>query len=103
VLNLGPKPVPPSPETIAAQQSLSTGASADWPGDGSWHDLGDRLRDGLIDEGLRHSSDVAVAAVRFRRTSGMAHEACGATRPRIDTRGGVVEKKQSIDLGYSAQ
>jgi len=103
VPNLGPKPVPRGPETIAAQQSLPTSASAPWPGDGWWHDLGDRQLDGLIDEGLRDSPDVAAAAARFRRASGMAQEARGATLPRIDAQGSVVEQKQSINLGYPDQ
>jgi outer membrane protein TolC len=103
VPNLGPKPVPRSPKTIAAQPSLSTGASTAWPGDGWWHHHGKWQPDGLIDKRLRYYSDVAVAATRFRSTSGMAHEAGGATMPQIDSQGSVVDQKQSIDLGYSDQ
>jgi NodT family efflux transporter outer membrane factor (OMF) lipoprotein len=100
VPNLGPKPLPRGPETIAAQQSLPSEAGAAWPGDGWWHALGDAQLDALIGEGLSNSPDVAAAAARFRRASGMQQEARGATLPQVDVQGSVTQQKQSINLGY---
>lgn len=103
VPDLGPKPLPRGPETIAAQQSLPGVAGTAWPGDLWWHELGDPQLDALIDEGLRNSPDVAAAAARFRRAAGMAQEARGATLPSLDASGTVTEQKQSINLGYPDQ
>jgi NodT family efflux transporter outer membrane factor (OMF) lipoprotein len=103
VPDLGSRPLPRGPETFAAEQSLPTSAGATWPGDGWWHVLGDAQLEALIDEGLRNSPDVAAAAARFRRASGMAQEARGATLPRIDAQGGIAEQRQSINLGYPEQ
>ncbi len=103
VPRLGPKPVPVAPEGIAARQSLPATPGAAWPGDLWWRAMGDSQLDALIDEGLRNSPDVAAAAARFRRASGMAQEARGATLPSLDAGGSVAEQKQSINLGYPEQ
>jgi NodT family efflux transporter outer membrane factor (OMF) lipoprotein len=103
VPDLGPKPLPRGPETIASQQSLPGTPGASWPGDGWWRSLGDAQLDALIEEGLRNSPDVAAASARFRRAAGMQQEARGATLPRVDAQGTVTEQKQSINLGYPDQ
>jgi NodT family efflux transporter outer membrane factor (OMF) lipoprotein len=103
VPDLGPKPVPRGPESVAAAQSLPGTPGAAWPGDGWWRALGDPQLDALIDEGLRNSPDVAAAAARFRRAAGMQQEARGATLPQVDVEGTVTQQKQSINLGYPDQ
>jgi NodT family efflux transporter outer membrane factor (OMF) lipoprotein len=103
VPDLGPRPMPRGPQTVAAAQSLPAITGAAWPGDGWWHSLGDAQLDALIDEGLRNSPDVAAAAARFRRASAMTQETRGATLPRIDAQASVVEQRQSVNLGYPDQ
>ncbi|RZJ99619.1 MAG: efflux transporter outer membrane subunit [Novosphingobium sp.] len=100
VPQLGPKPLPRAPQSVAASQSLPGQPSAAWPGDGWWRGLGDAQLDALIDEGLRNSPDVAAAAARFRRATAMRQEARGATLPRLDVGGSANYRKQSLELGY---
>ena len=100
VPNIGPRPLPRTPESVAAAQSLPGQANAAWPGQGWWRGLGDPQLDALIEEGLRTSPDAAAAAARFRQAAGMQQEARGATLPRIDAQGSVTEQRQSINLGY---
>jgi NodT family efflux transporter outer membrane factor (OMF) lipoprotein len=101
--DLGPKPLPRTPESVAAERSLPAQPGATWPGDLWWQALGDPQLDGLIEEGLRNSPDVAAAAARFRRAAGLAQEARGATLPQVDVQGSVTEQRQSINLGYPDQ
>jgi NodT family efflux transporter outer membrane factor (OMF) lipoprotein len=100
VPQLGTRPLPRGPESVAAQQSLPATAGATWPGDGWWRSFGDTQLDALIDEGLRNAPDVAAAAARFRRASAMRQEARGATLPQVDVSGGLNTQKQSLNLGY---
>lgn len=97
---LGPKPLPREPQSVAAVQSLPGQVGAAWPGDLWWKGLGDAQLDALIDEGLRNSPDVAAAAARFRRASGMRQEARGATLPQLDAEALANTQKQSLELGY---
>jgi NodT family efflux transporter outer membrane factor (OMF) lipoprotein len=103
VPDLGSRPAPRAPESVAARQSLPATPGAAWPGDGWWRGFGDAQLDALIDEGLRNSPDVAAAAARFRRAAGLRQEARGATLPRLDAQGAVTERKQSVNLGYPDQ
>ena len=103
VPKLGPQPVPLAPESVAAAQSMPGTAGAAWPGDLWWQGMGDVQLTGLIEEGLRSSPDVAAAAARFRRASGIRQEARGATLPRLDANGGANVQEQSLNLGYPDQ
>lgn len=102
VPDLGPKPVPRGPETIAAEQSLPPSSAAVWPSDAWWQDYGDAQLTALIEEGLRASPDVATAAARYRRAAGLTQQAGAATLPSLDLRGSASLDKQSYNTGIPA-
>lgn len=97
---LGPRPVPRAPADIAAEQSLAPTTQAAWPAGNWWRGYGDAQLGSLIEEGLARSPDVAAAAARFRRASGMAAEAGAARLPQLDAQGGASLEKQSYNMGF---
>lgn len=100
VPDLGPKPVPRSPDSIAASQSLAATSSAQWPTEGWWSAFGDPQLDALIQEGLAQSPDVAIAMARLRRAGGAAQQAGAATLPSLDVNGQAGYNRQSLNMGY---
>lgn len=100
VPDLGLKPTPVAPESIAAERSLAPSTNVAWPGGAWWTAYGDPQLDGLIEEGLRSSPDVSVALARYRRAGGYAQEAGAALLPRIDVQGDVTAEKQSYNNGF---
>lgn len=100
VPDLGPKPIPVAPESIAAERSLAPTTNAAWPGGNWWTAYGDPQLDGLIEEGLRNSPDVSIALARYRRAGGYAQEAGAALLPRVDVQGQATLDKQSYNMGY---
>lgn len=97
----GPKPSLREAQSLAAEQSLPTSAEAQWPGEDWWHDFGDPQLGALIDEGLRHSPDVAAAAARSRTAIGLAMEARGALLPTLDANGRAGWDKRSLNATFS--
>ncbi|HEX7821227.1 MAG TPA: efflux transporter outer membrane subunit [Sphingobium sp.] len=97
--DLGPKPVPRAPASIESRQSLP-GTAAAWPGDGWWMGYGDPQLTALIEEGLRNSPDVAVAAARFRAAVGMAQQSGAPLLPSLDLQAGAGVTKQSYNNGF---
>lgn len=97
--DLGPKPLPREPQTLAAERSLPASASA-WPRDAWWQDYADPQLTALIEEGLRASPDVATAAARYRRAAGLTQQAGAARLPSIDLRGQAQINKQSYNNGF---
>ena len=100
VPDLGPRPVPRGPETVAAEKSLPASPEAAWPRDAWWQDYGDSQLTALIEEGLKASPDVATAAARYRRAAGLAQQAGAATLPSLDVTGRVGADRQSLNMGY---
>ena len=98
VPDLGPKPIPRAPETIAASQSLA-GTSLAWPGEGWWAGYSDPQLTALIEEGLSNSPDLAAATARLRRADGLARQAGGALLPSVDLTGQTGLNKQSYNNG----
>lgn len=99
VPDLGPKPLPRGPETIAAERALPATAAA-WPHDAWWRDYGDAQLTALIEEGLKGSPDVATAAARYRRAAGVVQQAGAARLPSLDLRGQARMEKQSYNNGF---
>lgn len=97
--DLGPKPLPREPQTLAAERSLPASTSA-WPRDAWWQDYADPQLTALIEEGLRASPDVATAAARYRRAAGLTQQAGAARLPSIDLRGQAQINKQSYNNGF---
>jgi NodT family efflux transporter outer membrane factor (OMF) lipoprotein len=102
VSDLGPKPLPRPPETIAATQSLPAG-TAKWPEDAWWQGYGDPQLTALIEEGLKASPDVATATARYRRAAGVVQQAGAAGLPSLDLRGQAQLAKQSYNNGFPPQ
>lgn len=97
---LGPRPAPFDAQTIAAERSLTGDDAAAWPRQDWWRERQDPQLTALIEEGLAKSPDVAAAAARFRRASGMAQEAGAALLPSLDLQGKVTAEKQSYNMGF---
>lgn len=101
VPDLGPRPELRSAALLASSQTLAgTGA---WPDGRWWTALGDRQLDMLIDEALRQSPDVAVAAARVHNADALAGEARAARSPTLDARGTAGGVVTSQNLGIPPQ
>lgn len=98
--DLGTKPVPRSPASVEATQSLPATAAAAWPGDGWWQGYGDPQLTRLIEEGLAGSPDIAAAAARFRSATAMQQERKGALLPSLDLTADGGAAKQSYNNGF---
>ena len=72
--------------TLAAQQSLRDAHVADaaWPARDWWKALNDAQLDALIDEAVRGSPTLSIAAARARKAIAAADEVATALSPRID-------------------
>ncbi|MBS0255001.1 MAG: efflux transporter outer membrane subunit [Proteobacteria bacterium] len=89
------------PGAPAAAHSLPDGTGA-WPEEGWWR-AGDPQLAALIEEGLAHSPDLAVAEARMARAGALARAAGAGLWPSLDGKGGVGLGRQSLNLGYPAQ
>lgn len=98
--DVGPKPVPRAPDSIAAVQSLPATPEGAWPAERWWQAYGDAQLDALIAEGLNGSPDVAAAAARLRRAGGLAQQAGAARLPSLDVSGQANIEKQSYNNGF---
>lgn len=102
--DLGPKPALRAASGIAAEQSLAgESAPAAWPTGDWWRGYGDPQLTALIEEGLRGSPDVAIAAARLRAAQGAAQTAGAPLLPSIDARAQAGLEKQSKNLGIPPQ
>lgn len=102
VPDLGPRPVPTAPATLASQQSFGE-ANGAWPIDGWWQGLGDAQLAALIDEGLRGAPDIAAAAARVRAAEALAQQAGAALLPSAGVEGSAGGVQQSKNLGIPPQ
>lgn len=101
VPDLGTKPVPRAAATVEAERSLA-GDGVAWPDDRWWAAYGDPQLDALIEEGLRHSPDMAAAQARFRKAAGYARQAGAPMVPSLDVGGSAALNKQSYNNGIPA-
>ncbi|MEN9683794.1 MAG: hypothetical protein RLZZ427_1545 [Pseudomonadota bacterium] len=91
-----------SPAKIGDVAGLS-GAAAAFPSDRWWAAYADPGLDGLIDEALAHSPDMALAAARIRAADAARTRAGGALLPTVAVSGAVGGNKQSYNLGIPEQ
>jgi NodT family efflux transporter outer membrane factor (OMF) lipoprotein len=83
-------------EQLASSAAFTAPAAA-WPADGWWRSYGDKQLDGLIDEALQDSPNLAVAQARLRQAGAMTQVA-GATRlPEVTGSASLNEAKQSYN------
>lgn len=98
VPNLGEKPQIVAPESLASSASL-TGIESQWPTDGWWQGFGDPALDGLIEEGLKGSPDIAIAAARVRSAEALAQQAGAALLPTAGAEASAGGVQQSKNMG----
>lgn len=104
---MGPSAAIAPPDHYLAAQSLAgppgLGATpAAWPSAGWWSGYGDPQLDGLIEEALHGSPDVAAALARVRRADAVAQQAGAPRLPTLDVSGSGSLAKQSYNNGIPA-
>jgi NodT family efflux transporter outer membrane factor (OMF) lipoprotein len=80
----------------ATAQSFKASDAA-WPGDFWWKAYGDAQLNGLVDEALAGSPDLAQAEARLRRADATIAQAQAADRPNVSFRASAAETKQSYN------
>ena len=100
--DLGPRPVPAAPESLASDKSFADAAGA-WPVEGWWQEWGDSQLDTLIAEGLAGSPDIAAAAARVRAADALAQQAGAALMPRLGAEASAGGVQQSKTMGIPPQ
>ncbi|ALH78878.1 efflux transporter outer membrane subunit [Sphingopyxis macrogoltabida] len=100
--DLGPRPAPAAAESLASSASFAE-ASGAWPVEGWWQGFGDPGLGRLIDEGLKASPDIAVAAARVRAADALAQQAGAALGPRVGAEASAGGVQQSKTMGIPPQ
>ena len=100
--DLGPRPMPAAPESLASDASFADAAGA-WPVEGWWQAWGDPQLDTLIAEGLAGSPDITAAAARVRAAEALAQQAGAALLPRVGAEAGAGGVQQSKTMGIPPQ
>jgi NodT family efflux transporter outer membrane factor (OMF) lipoprotein len=85
------------PATAYASTQAFKASTAAWPGDGWWKAYGDNQLDGLIDEALSGSPDLAQADARLRRADAITAQSQAADRPSLGFHADVNETKQTYN------
>lgn len=91
--------VPLAPAPPQADAALLAGDGAVFPAEAWWQAWGDPALDQLIEEALRSSPDMAVAAARVRAADAMAAQTGGALQPGMAAEASLGGTKQSENLG----
>lgn len=92
--NLGDKPVPQDPASFATAESFKAPA-ADWPQQDWWKSYGDPQLDGLIEEALKDSPSLKIAAARVRAAEAEAGIAEADLWPTLNASGSLQENELS--------
>lgn len=100
--DLGPRPVPAAPESLASDASFADAAGA-WPVEDWWQEWGDSQLDTLIAEGLAGSPDIAAAAARVRAADALAQQAGATLMPRLGAEASAGGVQQSKTMGIPPQ
>ncbi len=103
VPDLGPKPIPRTPQSVAARAALAgttlASASASWPAADWWTAYGDPQLTRLIELGLAGSPDLAVAIARVAAAQAQVREAGAPLAPRGQANASAGGAKQSYNNG----
>ena len=97
--DLGLAPEPKAASGYAAGQSFAAPVK-EWPSDNWWKAYGDNQLDGLIEEALATSPDLAQAQARVHQAEAYAQEAGATLGPHLDAVASVAEVKQSYNMGF---
>ena len=98
VPDLGLEPLLKPVADFATSESF-TAPAYEWPSDNWWKAYGDHQLDGLIEEALAASPDLAQAQARVRQAQAYAQEAGSALDPQLDAVASVGGVKQSYNMG----
>lgn len=85
-----------SVEQLGSSASFVAPAAA-WPADGWWRSYGDPQLDGLIDEALRESPNLAIAQARLRQAGAMTQAAGAPLMPEVTGNAALTQEKQSYN------
>lgn len=91
------KSVQVKPVEQLRNEASFTAPTAAWPADGWWRTYGDAQLDGLIDEALSESPNLAVAQARLRQAGAMAQMAGAALMPEVSGNASFNQTKQSYN------
>ena len=97
--DLGPRPEIRPPATFETSRSL-TAPEAAWPEQAWWKAYGDPQLDGLIEEALKDSPDLKMAAARVRGAEAMADISEAMLWPTIVGDATVMEARMTENLGF---
>lgn len=101
VPDFGPAPSLRPIASIPAAQAVP-GSDAPWPSNRWWTAYGDPQLDRLMDEALRDSPDLEIAAARLRAAEGQAQQAGAALLPSLEASGSAGYAQQSETNGIPA-
>ncbi len=101
--DLGERPQLRPASSLQSGTSLAGAQQGAWPIEGWWRSFGDLQLNALIEEGLRSSPDIAVAAARVRAAEALARQANSALLPGFGVEGSVGGVQQSKNLGIPPQ
>jgi len=99
--NLGPRPEPQAPSSYETAKSLAAPVTA-WPEEAWWKAYGDPALDTLVDEALKGSPDLKMAAARVRAADGMADVYGSLLWPTIEGSGTFMETEITQNIGFPA-
>ena len=97
--DLGPRPEIRPPATFETSRSL-TAPEAAWPEQAWWKAYGDPQLDGLIEEALKGSPDLKMAAARVRGAEAMADISEAMLWPTVVGDATVMEARMTENLGF---
>ncbi len=97
--------IPPEEQTLSTPKSVSdyqtvtsfTANAIDWPQDSWWTQYGDPQLDGLIQEALSTSPDMAIALARVRQAEASTQISGAKLLPQIGAAASFTEQQQSYN------
>lgn len=98
----GPASIVALPASYAANTSLAGSSDFTWPDLQWWRAYGDPQLNGLIEEAMAGTPDLAVAVARVRQAEAYADQARAARLPTLDLSGNAAVAKQSYNNGIPA-
>lgn len=99
--DLGPRPQPRSPASFQTDQSLAAPALA-WPEQTWWKAYNDAALTALIENALKDSPDLKMAAARVTAAESMADVYGSLLWPTVEANGTFMEAEMTQNIGFPA-